>query len=155
MVCISKQLTAQKYILKLHSTRLKRARWNLTLPLSEARSNDEVISIGDSQQLRWIDEINDIKDADITAKNIKKQIKSLKKLPNSIANRKEIRTLYKRLDSVQYKPDYVCIIMDTVGDYHRACKGFAINGVRYTRLLGTNGGVKNSTIVFVSERVEF
>lgn len=153
MVCISKQLTAQKYILKLHSTRLKRARWNLTLPLSEARSNDEVISIGDSQQLRWIDEINDIKDADITAKNIKKQIKSLKKLPNSIANRKEIRTLYKRLDSVQYKPDYVCIIMDTVGDYHRACKGFAINGVKYTRLLGTNGGVKNSTIVFVSERV--
>ena len=95
MVCISKQLTAQKYILKLHSTRLKRAKWNLTLPLSEARSNDEVISIGDSQQLRWIDEINDIKDADITAKNIKKQIKSLKKLPNSIANRKEIRTLYK------------------------------------------------------------
>lgn len=30
--------------------------------------------------------------------------------------------------------------------------GFSINGMRYVRLLGTNGGVKNETIVFVSER---
>lgn len=37
-------------------------------------------------------------------------------------------------------------------DYHRACRGFSINGIKYQRLLGTNGGVKNETIVFVSER---
>ena len=31
--------------------------------------------------------------------------------------------------------------------------GFSINGINYKRLLGTNGGIKNETIVFVSERV--
>lgn len=47
----------------------------------------------------------------------------------------------------------MCLIIDKEKDYWRACKGFSINGIRYKRLLGTNGGVKNSTIVFVSERL--
>lgn len=46
----------------------------------------------------------------------------------------------------------MCLIIDKDKDYYRACKGFSINGISYKRLLGTNGGIKNSTIVFVSER---
>ena len=47
----------------------------------------------------------------------------------------------------------MCLVIDKNKDYYRACKGFSINGVKYHRLLGTNGGIKNSTIVFVSERL--
>ena len=69
-------------------------------------------------------------------------------------NRKEIRRLYSELDEVQFKPDYMCLIIDKIEHYDKACKdGFYINGIHYERLLGTNGGVKNSTIVFVSSRV--
>lgn len=150
---IFKQQTSQRYILKVHSTRLKKAKWNLTLPLSEARKNDEVISLSDSQMLRWIDELNGTKNADIEAKMIKKNIKALKKEPNSIQNRREIKKLYGKLDKVQYKPDYMCLIIDKKKDYLRACKGFIINGIKYVRLLGTNGGVKCKTIVFTSERL--
>lgn len=57
------------------------------------------------------------------------------------------------LDELQFKPDYMCLIIDRDKDYYRACRGFRINGIRYERLLGTNGGIKNSTIVFVSERL--
>ena len=57
------------------------------------------------------------------------------------------------LDELQFKPDYLCLIIDRDKDYYRACRGFRINGIRYERLLGTNGGIKNSTIVFVSERL--
>lgn len=103
--------------------------------------------------LRWIDELNGIKNADFEAKKIKKSIKTLKKSPNSLQNRREIKKLYERLDKVQYKPDYMCLIIDKEKDYRRACNGFMINGVKYVRLLGTNGGVKCSTIVFVSERL--
>lgn len=46
----------------------------------------------------------------------------------------------------------MCLIIDKEKDYYRASRGFTINGVRYKRLLGTNGGVKDATIVFVSER---
>ena len=45
------------------------------------------------------------------------------------------------------------MIIDKTKDYYRACKGFTINGIKYKRLLGTNGGIKNSTIVFVCERL--
>lgn len=72
--------------------------------------------------------------------------------PNSVHNRKAVKQLYAQLDAIQFKPDYMCLIIDKEKDYYRACKGFSINGISYKRLLGTNGGIKNSTIVFVSER---
>lgn len=103
--------------------------------------------------LRWIDELNGIENADFEAKKIKKSIKILKKQPNSLQNRKEIKKLYEKLDKVQYKPDYMCLVIDKEKDYRRACRGFKINGIKYVRLLGTNGGVKCETIVFVSERL--
>ena len=152
MTDISKQLVCQKFIYKIHSSRLRKEGWKLTLPIEEARRNDEVISLADSQVLRWIDELNGIVDADEQARNIKHKIKMIKKEPNSIQNKRAIRQLYAQLDSLQYKPDYMCLIIDKEKDYYRACKGFSINGIKYKRLLGTNGGIKNSTIVFVSER---
>lgn len=154
MLYISKQLVCQKYIYKIRSSRLRKERWKLTLPLDEARKNDEIISLADSQILRWIDELNGITDADIKAKEIKNQINKLRKEPNSRQNNRAIKNLYKELDSLQFKPDYLCLIVDKDKDYYRACKGFSINGIKYKRLLGTNGGIKNSTIVFVSERLE-
>lgn len=112
-----------------------------------------MISIADSQILRWIDEINGLNNADEKAREVKSEIKQIKKEQNSPANKRKIRSLYAELDEIQYKPDYLCLIIDKEKDYYRACRGFSINGIRYKRLLGTNGGIKNSTIVFVSERV--
>ena len=153
MFIISKQLTCQKYIYKIHSSRLRKEKWKLTLPIDEARRNDEVISLADSQVLRWIDEMNGITDADDKAKEIKVQIRKIKKEPNNIQNKRKIKKLYSELDALQYKPDYMCLIIDKEKDYYRACRGFSINGINYKRILGTNGGIKNETIVFVSERV--
>ncbi len=150
---MAKQQACQKFIFKIHSSRLRRSRWKLDLPLNEARRNNEVISLADSQVLRWIDELNGVVDADAQAREIKRRIRQIKKEPNSPANKKEIRQLYTNLDKLQFKPDYMSLIIDKEKDYWRACKGFFINGVKYKRLLGTNGGIKNSTIVFVSERL--
>lgn len=102
--------------------------------------------------LRWLDELNGITDAEQRARDIKTEIKRLRKEPNSVQNRKAVKHLYAQLDAIQFKPDYMCLIIDKEKDYHRACAGFSINGMSYKRLLGTNGGIKNSTIVFVSER---
>lgn len=150
---MAKQLTAQKYILKINTSRLRRAKWDLTLPLSEARRNDELISLNDSQMLRWIDELNGVGDVESRVRYIRSQIRATKKLDNSAQNKRQIRSLYDELDSLQFKPDYLHLVIDKDKDLHRACKGFKVNGIRYTRLLGTNGGVKESTIVFVSERL--
>lgn len=153
MTIIGKQLVCQKYIYKIHSSRLRKEQWNLILSINDARINDEVISLADSQILRWIDELNGITDADARANEIKIHIRRLRREPNSIQNKRAIKKLYEQLDALQFKPDYMCLIIDNNKDYYRACRGFSINGIRYKRLLGTNGGIKNSTIVFVSERL--
>ena len=153
MIPISKQLACQKFIFKIHSDRLRKAKWKLTLPLEEARKNDEIISLADSQILRWIDELNGICDAEVRAREIKSEIRRIRREENSLQNRREVKRLYKELDTLQFKPDYMCLIIDKNKDYYRACRGFTINGINYERLLGTNGGIKNSTIVFVSERL--
>lgn len=93
-------------------------------------------------------------DADERAREIRREIRRLRREPECLPNRRQIRKLYEQLDTIQFKPDYLCIIMDKKKDYIRACKGFSINGNKYQRLLGTNGGIKNETIVFVSERVK-
>ncbi len=150
---MAKQLAAQKYILKISTARLRRAKWDLTLPLSEARKNDELISLNDSQMLRWIDELNGVGNVEERVRCIKSQLKAVKRLENSPQNRRRIRCLYDELDALQFKPDYLHLVIDKDKDLYRACKGFKVNGIRYARLLGTNGGVKESTIVFVSERL--
>lgn len=121
--------------------------------MDEARKNDEVISLADSQILRWVDELNGITDADERAREIKSSIKKIKRENNSVESKKEIKKLYAELDKLQFKPDYLCLIIDKKSDYTRACKGFTINGIKYKRLLGTNGGIKNSTIVFMNENI--
>ena len=102
--------------------------------------------------LRWLDELNGIEDAEMKAREIKAEIRMLRKEPNSVKSRKRIKALYEQLDAIQFKPDYLCVIIDREKDYRRACNGFSINGIGYQRLLGTNGGVKNETIVFISNR---
>lgn len=153
MIIISKQLACQRLIFKIHSARLRKARWNLTLPIREARKNDEIISLSDSQILRFIDRLNGVEGTDESARLIQREIRATRKEPGSLQNRRKIKKLYERLDEVQFKPDYMCLIIDKEKDYWRACRGFTINDIRYVRLLGTNGGVKSSTIVFVSEQL--
>ncbi len=111
-----------------------------------------MISLADSQVLRWLDELNGIEDAEMKAREIKAEIRMLRKEPNSVKSRKRVKALYEQLDAIQFKPDYLCVIIDRERDYRRACNGFSINGIGYQRLLGTNGGVKNETIVFISNR---
>ena len=140
-------------ILKIHSERLRYADWNLTLPLKDAKRNDEIVTLASNQVLRWIDELNGMDDSDERVANLKQELRDLRKEENSIAKRHRVRSIFSELDGLQYKPDYIELIIDKNKDYERACKGFTINGIGYERLLGTNGGIKNHTIVFISKRL--
>lgn len=154
MINIAKQKKCKRYLFKLHSERLRRSRWKLEYPLEEALNTEDIISLSDSQALRFIDELNgDSPEArEEEASYIKKEIKRLKK--SDCSNKESlIANLYKKFYSLQFVPDYMCLIIDKMSDYDRANKGFSINGVQYHRFLGTNGGVKTSTIVYVSERL--
>lgn len=112
-----------------------------------------VVALADSQILSWINEINGTQDYDVKAREVKRQIKFLKKQDTTAENRSKIAELYKELYRLQFREDYVSVVMKNNTHYARANKGFSINGIKYKRLLCTVGGVKMSTVVYVSERV--
>ena len=113
-----------------------------------------IISLNDSQILRFIDELNGTTDSDAKAKEIKRKMREVRKRKRSPETKALLRNLYQALYDLQYQKDYICIIMDSNKDYDLLNeKGFSVNGVEYQRLLGTNGGIKNSTIVYVSKRL--
>lgn len=151
---MAKQLTSQKFIFKIHSSRLRRSKWNLSLPLSEASMNDELIKLSDSQVMRFINDINGVNSSEIDdkVKILRKELKNITRQEKSKENRQKIKKIYTELNKLQFIPEYMCLVIDKPKDYDRACNGFSINGIKYKRFVGTTNGVKKETIVFVCER---
>ena len=124
---MAKQKKLQQYVFKINSTLLRKNNWDLTLPLNRARNTTGlVVALADSQILSWINELNGTEDYDIQAKEIKRQIKEIKKEPASRSNKTKISNLYQQLYRLQFKEDYLCVIMDKKSDYDRANQGFYV-----------------------------
>lgn len=152
---MSKQQKLQQYIYKIDSSLLELKKWDLKLPLEQARKIEGVVvALADSQILSWINEINGTQDYDIQAREVKKLIKDYKKKEVTSENKAKIAELYKKLYHLQFREDYVCVVMKNNSHYARANEGFKINGIKYKRLLCTVGGVKMSTVVYVNEKIQ-
>lgn len=151
---MAKQQKTQQYIYKINSSLLKQNNWELELPLSDARKiPGVVVSLADSQILTWINELNGTEDYDSRAKQIKKDIKEIKKQPNSDDNKKKVSEKYTELYDLQFKKDYLCVVFDKKSDYDTANKGFKVNGIAYKRLICTTNGVKTSSVVYAADRL--
>lgn len=149
-----KQKIYQQYVYKIHSNRILTAKdKNLIISLSEARLNNEIISLADSNVLRNIDELNGLDRTETTARvqGIRKRISELNhQTTNLAAARNERKRLYAELDTLQFKSDYLMVVMDKASDFDELNKGFRINGIEFKRLVGTANGTKQSTIVYCS-----
>jgi hypothetical protein len=155
---MAKSQKNQIFVLKINTGYLSKHNWDLHLELDKIRKESQmVVSLGSSQVLRWMTQIQGRQNDDLTATNIKKEIKHIKKQENSAENKNQIRKLYNQLYKTQFQQDYLMLVMDSVGDYKRALKGFTVTvdgkTVRYRRLLGTAGSIKKSTIIFVNEEI--
>lgn len=148
------RLNNQRYVLKINSLTLKNNNWNYNVSLEDARKREELIAVGSSQCLRFILDIKKYEFTEDDIKNTKKEIKRLKKSSNTEGNRKKIKKLYDKLDEMLFIPEYIGVVFNTKSDFDYACKnGFTINGKKYKRLVGTTGGVKNSTVQFCSDDI--
>lgn len=145
----------QRYVFKIPSSHLRRENWDISLKINEARKNGELVSIGESQLLRWIDELNGIQNCENKLTEIKNNLEYYRKQAKSdFSLQPVLKSLYQQLDHYQFKPDYVCVVIDKVSDYKKMYKkGFNVNGIHFRRLLGTPNGVKQNTIVFVNEKL--
>lgn len=143
------------YALKLHSSLLNDYKWDYSTTIEDLRKDSRaVVSLNDSQVLRWLAKINGTEDSDETAKRLKSEIKQLKKEPSTKNNKKLINEKYKELYKTRFTTDYMMIVFDKKSHYDRARKGFTItvDGVSttYRRFIGTANSIKKNTIIFVN-----
>lgn len=146
------------YALKLHSTLLNNYDWSYSTTIEELRKDScAVVSLNDSQVLRWLSKIKGTENSDFIAKNIKSDIKKLKKEPSTKANKKLIHEKYKELYKTRFTPDYMMVVFDKKTHYDRARKGFSITidgeTIQYRRFIGTANSIKKNTIIFVNVEV--
>lgn len=151
----------QKYVYKIHSSKIIKGKMKYERSLEEMRRNQEIISLADSEVLRFIDEINGIDREDIEKqiREIRSKIKHLQAESKkaSAAELSKIKTSirkhYASIDEIQIKPDYLNVVMDKDNHIEVLEKGFSVNGRKYKRLLGTPNGVKCSTVVYTTEEM--
>lgn len=148
-----KSIMFPRYIYKLHSKDILSDKV-LQLPFVTARTNDQVISISDSQVVRWLDFYNHKDRAHEMEcyERIKKIIKDTKKKDNTPENKKYIKTLYDELNTMQFIPELINVVMDKSSDIDRM-DGFSVNGMKYYRFIGSPNQVKKCTVMYCREDI--
>lgn len=149
---MSKSITNQRLVYKIHSSRLKYNNWNLELSFDEAVRNEEIVSLGDSIALRMIRKIQDdiITEQDIN--KLKDDIKKKKK------NKEDFTEDKDKLNNKILEENILLIVFDNDEDWKYATSKnendiIQFNNKEFIRLVGTNGGIKNNTVVFANKEM--
>lgn len=145
-----KQILNQRYTYKIKGSYLKR--YNLNIKISDikkAKKNRFIVGVGDSNGFRMI--------RDITDKNNTHSEEYINLLKDKIRKSKDkikIKNMYKELDKSTLEEHICNVVFSSEKQYDEIVKkGFTINKIKYTLLLGTTGGVKNNTAMFIDEKI--
>ena len=156
---MSKNSLNQRYCYKINSDLIRRSKGNVKITnIREAIKNRLIVGIGDSTGTRMIrdilelpyneDYINDIK------YQIKLKTKALKTAESKTILRNEIKKLNEELLKASLQDCLCNVVFKSDKDYDTySQKGFKLNGHKYTMLLGTAGGIKMNTVLFIREDV--
>ena len=134
-----KPLRPQKYIYKLNSTYLDMNDYNVNIDLKDVFNNPEcVISVGHSQLIKWIEELTGTENNYLEAERVRKEIRALKKLDNSLANKIKIKNKYNELYDFQFEPNLISVQFDKKQHFDNCCHSLVVNGQHFRRLYGRN-----------------
>ena len=157
---MGKQTLNQRYCYKINSDYIRRNKDDVKITdIRGAIKNRLIVGIGDSTGTRMIRDILGSKYSEEYIDGIKEQIKIKNRLfrkegSNKTALKKDIKKLNNEL-LVASLQDCICnVVFKNNKDYDKySVDGFKLNGKQYVLLLGTPGGIKTNTVMFVREDV--
>lgn len=143
----------QFYTIKLMSSYLTDAGDIVNTTFMDAREENLIAALADSQMLRTIREVTG-HDVDLARIEELYQVRErLKRRPNSDENAREIKYIQRTIYGTMFMPEYVTVVMENTADYKRLFKkGFDIivddRRRHYERLSCSAGQARVSTVVF-------
>ena len=145
----------QYYIFKIKTGRLKKKNYKIDLSINQARLNNELISIGDSQMLR---SLRNIKNQNIIQEQIDELLVERKHLKNKKSSHENSTRLYdigQSLDDLLFVPEIISIQVENNIHYKYICQnGFFVNGIKFVRLMCSAGQARRNNALFVAENIE-
>ena len=149
---MARQQMYQRYVYKIHSKEIIKSKFSFNLTVSDARKKQELITLADSQILRFIDDINKTnrEENNLAYKRLHKELKLIRKGERQSDTKVKINNIYKELEKIQIVNEYLCVIIDKPDDMDVLSQGFSFNGRHFKRLVGTPNGVKKSIVIYTS-----
>lgn len=145
----------QFYIYSLQSKNLKRENYKINTSISEARKNDYLISLGESQLIRTIRDVKDLEFSPEKLAELWQKRAKIKKRKSSDKNILEISKLSEQIDKMLFVDDIISVSINHASHYRKMVKdGFFVNGRKYVRFMASAGHLRKSTVFFISESIE-
>ena len=124
----------QFYIYKFESKYLEKNKYNIKLNFKQAKENEQIIAVSDSQMLRSIRDIQQRYVDKYKIELLFKKRDDIKKLPSSKVNSSLIREINKQINMMMFVPEYVSVIISKPAHYKKLFyNGLYINGKKYIR----------------------
>lgn len=151
------------YIAKINTSTIINNNFYIKSTFDLLRKNGSIVSLGDSQLLKFIRKIKDI---DLDYKEIRalfEERNRLKSLDANKKNGKEISRIQNVINEKLFIPDLVSVKCDTTKkDYKKICKNrFTMNiiinnteyKITYRRLCAGAGQLRRNTVLFVNQDI--
>jgi hypothetical protein len=143
------------FIFKFESDRLREVNYTLNITLDQARKNNEVVRLGDSELLRAIRRIKGITFEPEKLKELEQEKHKISTYQNTFENRHSLEEIDKLLDSILFVPEIFTVTFKDSRHYKKIIEqgGLTINNKKYVRLLAGSGMTRRSTVMFCQEDI--
>jgi hypothetical protein len=146
----------QFYILKFSSDRLKKKNYNIDISFDNARINNEVITINNSELIRTLFRYKDINFDQNELSELLFLQKKLKKSRNNEENRKNLLKTIEKIEKMLFIEDLVSVEFKNKLHYREIVEknGFYINGTKFTPFMASAGMVRKNTALFINNNIK-
>lgn len=156
---MSKNILNQRYCYKINSDYIRRNKGKVEIKnIRKGIKNRFIVGIGDSDSTRNIRDIIDSEFDEEYINKIREEIKKIRRSLDKSEDKNKLRLRLKELNNNLLEAslqDKICnVVFKTDSDYDKYSEeGFILNGKRYKPILGTPGGIKCNSVVFVEDSV--
>lgn len=156
---MSKSILNQRYCYKINSDYIRRNKGKVEIKnIRKGIKNRFIVGIGDSDSTRNIRDIIDSEFNEEYINKIREEIKKIRKNLDKSEDKNKLKLRLKELNNNLLEAslqDKICnVVFKTDSDYDKySVEGFILNGKRYEPILGTPGGIKCNSVVFVEDSV--
>lgn len=145
----------QFFVMKFESKILKEFNYNINITFEQAKKNDQIIAISDSQMLR---SIRNIRNKNINLEHLNELYQKrdfLRKLKHSEENHKIIREIQKEINETMFVPEYLSVIINNNKHYKKMFNnGIIVNNKKYVRFSCSASQARVNTVIFIDEEIK-